>query len=677
MKILYYNNKLTKIAAIGETWLQKLNVPIENIPKFTNFLNNEEIFEGKKSNAVVKNIISKNPSISFEELKELSKPYQIQRELPIELIDKVKRITQNKEERIWIIKLLKEKIILEEDLAKVSLNIRDFRQIQKNVPENEKKELKDFKTNSELWEYNEKYKPKVDIENEIKNEEGIEILDHYNFEGKEVYLLYLTTQEALNKIGGTADWCVLHGTTYNPHEYYCYVIDGEAKVLIHPQSSQIKDRGDQPLEEIEIIEAIRGSLPKHINYSSSGDFEVYESKIKFIDLRKDEFKEKSNDKNFIKGEINKNFSVIYFLPIEKRGFAFDLIDNISILKKEAFNFKTWESIIEYLKINNYNDKLNEVKEIFKDWVFKEIPLSLGKYKKNVPSNLDLDTLVYESERDGESRPFIISKKIELQIKNNVQEYEKNLNNGNIPEEFKNDPRIKEARLNGWIKEIEKYPFSYKDCPEEFKNDPRIKEVAFNGWIKWIEEYPLHYKYCPEELKNDPRIKEVAFNGWIKKIEKDPFHFKNCPKEFKNDPRIKEARLNGWIKLLEENHNYYERCPEELKNNPRIKEAHFNGWIKEIEEYPSYYKDCPEEFKNDPRIKKAAFNGWIRLIEKDPFKYKNCPEEFKNDPRILAVLPENMKPKQEEKEEKEEDKELEVQAKSKFSSYFIHNIIYKF
>ena len=246
MKVLYYNNKLTKIAAIGEAWLQKLNVPQENIPKFTNFLNNENIFEGKKPNAVVKNIISKNPNISLEELKELSKPYQIQRELPIEMIEKVKAITQIKEEQDWIIKLLKEKSILEEDLTKVSLNIRDFRQIQKNVPENERKELTDFKNDSELWKYNEKYKPKVDVENEIKNEEGVEILDHYNFEGKEIYLLYLTTQEAINKIGGNANWCVIgkdgrKPVKYDPHEYYCYVINGEAEVLIHPQSGQIKE----------------------------------------------------------------------------------------------------------------------------------------------------------------------------------------------------------------------------------------------------------------------------------------------------------------------------------------------------------------------------------------------------------------------------------------------------
>jgi len=235
-------------------------------------------------------------------------------------------------------------------------------------------------------------------------------------------------------------------------------------------------------------------------------------------------------------------------------------------------------------------------------------------------------------------------------------------------EIKNNKQLYDRYAEMWARKIEKEVNTYKRCPKEFKNDPRIQEAHLNGLVEMIKKYPsAYYRDCPEEFKNHPRIQEARLSGWIKTIGDDLNDYKKCPEELKNDPRIKEAYLNEWVEKITNHHpSFYEDCPEELKNDPRIKEACLNGWVEKITNRPDYinYKHCPEEFKNHPRIQEAYLNGWIKWIKYYPPAYDECPNQFKNHPEILNVLPESMKPNQ------------IISSNRLFSSYFNDNYIGK-
>ena len=502
MKIISYNNfnneNWIKMAGVGSQWLNKLGFPKNISEEITNFLNDIEIFESQKASAFVKNVLSKiedKNNFKIDSLNELSKQYQKKGE-DVELNIRLNSISHSPDQKKWLKQLHENGKINpnKEDDTKISLLLQEYKNLENKIP------LNNFKNDSELFDYIKKSKREISQVNDT-NIPGAKLID----KDKNVDLYLLTSQEAIDEFGKESNWCVVTsngGKKYTPNEYYCFVINGIPSVLAHPQSEQLKDIGDKPINDVKLIEYIGKLVEKHNLHnpeSYSDDYEAYSnSKALILDL-----KENLDDDEYIRNSIIKNENIFNVLPNEqaiKHVKTFFETYDITIYDyylPNDLSLSKWEILIEFLKQNNEKDMLSEIKRIFfmdfVRWDFPNEP-NIGTLRKNKPRNLDIDL------------DKVINGRIEYWI-NRINKYLENLSRSNpfsisglrLPEDLKNNSQINKyvenERLKFYIEGLKNNSLEITDSsfPQDLKNNPEI--------LKEVEEV--------EKTKNNEKLNSIS------------------------------------------------------------------------------------------------------------------------------------------------------------------------
>tara|TARA_R110000824_G_scaffold148242_2_gene317799 strand:+ start:2118 stop:4784 length:2667 start_codon:yes stop_codon:yes gene_type:complete len=609
-----------KEARMGSIGLEKVGVPSNNINQFINYLHS---LPDNLQKYLFK-YIRKNPLMTVEELKAI--PVEKKEALSIskKMETLVKRITEDNNEREWLRGLVISGRFKEEDSVKLFNLFGKYHAIS-TAPE-----IESFKDDTALAAYissNTVYEA-VDATGEFK------LVDEGTDRGRNVKMYYITDQAALDSLGGDASWCVLTangGTDYEPFEYYMFLIDGEAEVLIHQGSSQIKDKYDGELRNGILVSLINPYIEKHNILTDMGDYDdggdddpdgedeedisAYNDVVKRIN----EYKMFSLSDDKDKGE-NMIYDYLDTLPYE-----------FGLLPEEA-----WPKYVDY-----YGDRLllsfDDNKEA-------------GKYDKR--------KFIYDQFNVNYSDDILNSDYSSLEYLatyyklNNAEEFER-LRNAVVTSAFNVDDNLTVGRYKKIVPEVLR-----TDATNASFQDSRV--LAFEHWKDTIMDkeagappshFPAFLKYtnCPfKEVKEDPEVLSYVRAKWADRLEHDIHTIANCPfDDMKNDPKIIKLH-SDYIKreILDRgdsgrsNIRYFRT---EMTNPNYI--GHFiddrDFWLEVTMANPKSYNDIPEkiekhnhEFFMDYFIKmsladvsfiKSEMHGsgnyriwpYVKLILKDP------------------------------------------------------------
>jgi len=672
-------NNWYKLAAVfGEPYFRALEIPEENIKALLDYL---EPLPKKIQKHLVNKYIKKDPTITVERLKELFKDVDVQKETKIdpEMEKMIVGITDNKDEREWLRKLVQSGRFQAEDSGKLI----DFIDELHSLPDDLKKPISDFKDDIELSEYIDRYRPKKELE-EIP--EGAELLENYDTDVFEVQLYRITTQEAMKEMAAPG-WCVAHGAKYEL-PYYCFYINGQPEVLINLSSDQIKDKHDRPLSYGPFIRAIAPVISKYgLDAGTSSDFSEYNEAVDKI-----EYLDATHDEEYITEIIKENVVNIALLDKEHWSKYLHLLDTPNVIENLTNIGPTiLHHYAAYVKSKSPEEFENLHKGAIEWWVKRARlqDLTVGRYKKVFPkilrtpyangvfnagrkiswqNELETNPALWDScPEDLKSDPEILQARKQGFI--NYLTYQ-DRDWEEVPDDLRSDPEIKMAWRQGWVKGIEKDVTTLKRLPDALKSDPEILEARRQGWIKassrggheFMEEVPddlksdpeifegwrhkwilisqtsgMSWKKIPEDLRSDPEIIEARRQGWIRDLHGRPnYAWKKIPEDLKSDPEILQARKQGFINYLTYQDRDWEEVPDDLKSDPEIKMAWRQGWIKGIEKNVTTLKRLPDALKSDPEIPVARKKGWIRVLSQGTMAEEKIPEDLKSDPEIVEA-----------------------------------------
>ena len=579
-----------KTAKIGEQYLRIKEIPDENIPSFIEYLSS---FPDSVQKYLSKRITK---GMTLEQLKAI--PLEVKEtKIPPEMEKIVTQMTENKEEREWLRKLVASGRFKEEDKTKIYLLLKDMQEL----PKDKQKPIIDFKDDTELAKYLKSFK----VNKEIKlPTEGYELLEDYDTDSYNVKLFHITSQEALDAIGVGASWCVLtpakggNPVQYKPFDYYCFVIDGEPEVLIHKGSQQMKDSGDAPLRYGPFIKAIEPVVKKYelnkplagsqynYNYDDDdgdpyNDFGKYNASLKNIH----EFEKRTGDTEFISKEIKKDPYNILLLDENEWGKYMPIMaehlktnknydSEAPLLLIDKLNSKILNYLASYLKLHN-DPAMERLENMVESWFhLSNSNLTVGRYKKKIPASLRTNKL--------------------NDIFNREREYEME--------------KMKVRILSGYNPLI-----SMRGCPfKEITESPEIwkklllrKDVQspYGSYDHHGNELNNIWEACPfPEVKNDPEIIMAQKENWLKEFQKEEIdvkEWKKCPY-----PEIKDSPI------------VTDRIKEQYKNNALDDQGREHDFSEKNGSWKKLFTECPfQDVKQDPDIIRALINkvkagtGW--------------------------------------------------------------------
>jgi hypothetical protein len=208
----------------------------------------------------------------------------------------------------------------------------------------------------------------------------------------------------------------------------------------------------------------------------------------------------------------------------------------------------------------------------------------------------------------------------------------------VPEKYKNDPEILQARKVAFIKSIKhgyRYFTNEEDDPEypepdfliippeDLYYDPFIREEIKKFIVENVGRNKDSYNdfncYIRTNLENDPDITNALKEFWIGYLEKKAdsntlFSEYSIPKIIREDPDIFNARKNGWANLILNRPYDWSLIPEEFQNHEDVINARKQRWIINLEKENSDIKDVPKELMDDPDVIEAYRQGLLRKLE---------------------------------------------------------------
>ena len=598
-----------KIAKIGEEYLKAKGVPSENIDMLAEYLHS---LPDNIQRFLMKNYITKNPTISIEELKAV--PLDIEEEIKVSrTMEKlINQMTHDKSERNWLKKLVQDGRFQKEDYIKIQLMLDELRAL----PEEDREPITKFKDDVELSDYLNLFK----VTKPIKDvpEEGAERIESYMSNDYAIDVYYITNQEALDAIGNGASWCVLSnqgGNTYHPFEYYCFVINGQPEILLHTDSDQIKDRNDGTLNNGPIIKAIAPVIEEYGLNTHEGDFWTFDRQLREIK----EIEQNIDNKDFIYEKVIQNPINFKLLPESEWGkhikslaqsFIGDDSHRGSLMHDAPKDFEELGKdllhyLAGYLKLKDPSG-FARLEDIVTQWLARtDRNLTVGRYRKVVPDILHT-----------------------TKVNNFFRKRREEAMQG-----------AKDTILNAIENKWKDGTVAWEDCFfEEVKNDPEVLEEVKDDWKRYFngahpEAWKEYYKRCPfnDVIEDEELWKDLILGaGRHTMIEPKVFDrfLESIPSEnIKNNVEI-------WKKYVLNNPEFWEVIHlEEVKNDPEVMQDVKWHWEKVITQVPSKWALCPfEDVKAIPELKQASITWWKRyLIYKNPSAWKLCPhKEVKED-----------------------------------------------
>lgn len=618
----WYKKATFKIveAKVGSQFLKAKGVPDENIDTFIEYLHS---LPDAVQKYLMKKFIIKNPHMTLEELKSI--PVEVRETV----IDKkmegiIQRMSDDRKEREWLRNLVAIGRFKEEDSIKLLNLLSKFRVI------NTDRKLSDFKDDVELSEYIRENTEDENEGNRDYNGDGAKEMTSKEIGGQEVTLYSIWEQEALDEIGDGASWCVLtdNGSyEYEPFEYYCFVIDGTAEILIHQDSEQMKDRDDGVLRDGSLIKLIAPMMEEFDLSTGGGDFEYYENQLRKIR----EFYSNAENEEEINDEIKadaENFSLL-----EKAYWPTYIEALVSHVGEGKLVNSVSKEVLEYLgshiKINK-PDLLPELEHEIAKWMDWGIDnLSVGRYNKKIPQVLHTKRLnQLREQKIEEDRQSWFDMKFTNKDVNKIDYCP-------YPEiKSKLYEQHKDLLQQYWVSKIKSSldpTTTIAKCPyDEIKNDPNL-------WKKILTDAPRHYYKCP----NQQLLEDADF--WLELIEKHKSKLQQIPKQLRANKEVMGAFYSyhpvKWEAAFRgEYQSRKDLLSEIAAENPQIEKdlyAHYKDKIVNDEDRFTFFdserffnkisnEKTKKALKKDPDVIQKYKELWEPILEERPQIWQNCP-----------------------------------------------------
>ena len=165
-----------------------------------------------------------------------------------------------------------------------------------------------------------------------------------------------------------------------------------------------------------------------------------------------------------------------------------------------------------------------------------------------------------------------------------------------PEEIKSTDKAQGIVWDACLREVENDPRTYySKVPQEFQDDPYIRETVIKGWVNLIRKNPLHMYQCPSELAELDVIKN-AYSRESDAIEQ--------PDASSED--VRSSQIRNWVARINNRLEDWKNVPKDLKDVPELFNAALNGWVERIKMNPFQINYCPPEFKKRPEIREKLY-----------------------------------------------------------------------
>lgn len=332
-------------------------------------------------------------------------------QIPQELLNKINQTTQSKDYRKWLISQANNPS-LEEDLPKIKQQLQQFDKIKPQLSSQEQN-IFNLQNSSDLYSLISKYSKSNETPNKINSSvDGlIYLAKDLQITGKKIDLLELSTQDALDQIAKInptpPNWCVLRGTKYSPHRYFCVLVNNSPEILIHPESQQIKDSADKPISSLlltQIAVSLIQQFPQlnsaktsnnqdYIPQSTSDYSLLFKNYEKIQLLQK---AEQENNQTELSYFIENNPENISLLQEQNKTKYLHLIHPYDI-NLDTFNHNDLILYAHYLKINSpkTNDprnpsNLDRMEGLIFDWLDDKD--NFVRYHSKIPDELKSSTV---------------------------------------------------------------------------------------------------------------------------------------------------------------------------------------------------------------------------------------------------------------------------------------------
>tara|TARA_R110000824_G_scaffold148242_2_gene317801 strand:+ start:7830 stop:9995 length:2166 start_codon:yes stop_codon:yes gene_type:complete len=584
-----------KEAKIGSVGLKMVGVPPTNIDAFIEYLHT---FHDGLQKKLLKQI-RKTPLMSVDELKAIPVDAK-ETKVPEEFEVLIGKMTQSAQEREWLRKLVVSGRFQKEDAIKLKGLLELFNKYCSG------ESIDQFKDDSALSIHVIQFKQKsheTSLE-ERKNLSGAELVGR---DGN-VECYFVTDQEALDKLGAGATWCVLTengGTDYDPFEYYMFLIDGEPKGLLHWDSLQFKNEHDDEIgaspltvNEISTIgESANLEFPScdDVNFEAqtfNGAIESYvmdlhDDSYDFTDLNsyyttmlksryiEDEYLNSSDKEQFVSDLIDNSFAAkdAHAKPeLTIQHLALGSIDanmlsavskrikhvaDVNSVFDSSLSYEWGEAIATYAKLNDLTDTYSAIFDYYGaqlsgEWNSNPHPRSVGSLKKFVPSVLLTKEMV-------------------------------------------------EKNITGWAMSIKK-DWGHEDMPKEYEDHEIIKKV----YLEMYEDHLTDLSNIPHSVMRDERMKPFLRRYFIDIVHTSP---------------------------IDKGGNFM----RPVVIYPFGKKTIFNNIRDCIDSVALFSEDEVDEIINSEGLSNASLYAWRQIIREAPFKYSLIPEEYLKDSEIIGLL----------------------------------------
>ena len=231
-------NILVQNFGVHESVAQEVEQLLANIPKQNNGLRRYIIKIVKQSPPQIQQDVV---SLDQEIQNQLSQLQQSKPNIPAEIGTAIQKTTDVKEHRDWLAHTFSKNAWQLEDLPGIQKDLEAFLSAKNTGKIDTGITIDTFETPNDLFDFVSEYRSKPSTDNIPPEGQGWEKIDEMQTNNYNVKLIEIFDEEVMRQIGAGTNWCVARNSFngYNPPIYYCFLIDNEPMVLLHPQSQQL------------------------------------------------------------------------------------------------------------------------------------------------------------------------------------------------------------------------------------------------------------------------------------------------------------------------------------------------------------------------------------------------------------------------------------------------------
>lgn len=139
--------------------------------------------------------------------------------------------------------------------------------------------------------------------------------------------------------------------------------------------------------------------------------------------------------------------------------------------------------------------------------------------------------------------------------------------------FIDNPNIKNKYIKLCCRILKFKPSEYKYVSDVVKNDQIILDAQIDGWARLASRLRL----VPIEFFEHPKVQQACIEGWGRQIQKDYRDYSNLPHYLEDNEYLKELGVNGFLSSFDKStspdhfDSVWNQIPFNLRSDPRLQQ----------------------------------------------------------------------------------------------------------